>query len=235
MRPFHILIIVSTILLATFSSTTYARLSPEERHLVLESSPSTPDYCSACLRKAMTNHFPHACYKDMPDPIVLASRPSQITPEIIRCLCIAFIDPIWMKQDCLVECEFTKSEGSMKLIPKVQDFPGCNQWVDVKSMMEQDLPGYPKRSAGYIPVVYEYSEEELGISGLGQGAKEKVEQIQVLEEEDGDGLGAQYDEDDESNSPRNNDGNGTEDGMHYKVNRIDILRARATVPAREEL
>ncbi|KAG0243567.1 hypothetical protein B0O80DRAFT_507419 [Mortierella sp. GBAus27b] len=195
MKSLNIFAVTLAIFLASFSPTAHARLTSEERQLVLESSPSTPDYCSACLRKAMTNHFPHACDKDMQDPIVLASQPSQVTPEIVRCLCIAFIDPMWMKQDCLVECEFTKSEDSMKLIPKVHDFPGCNQWVDVKTMIELNIPGYPRRSLNHKPTVYEYSEEELGISGT--DVKERVEEIQVLEEEDGDGLAPLYDEENE--------------------------------------
>ncbi|KAF8932423.1 hypothetical protein EDD21DRAFT_371448 [Dissophora ornata] len=179
-------IIITTLSILSNLFSVSARLTVEEQDALLQSSAQgSPDFCSACLRKAMTNHFPHACSKDMPDPISLASQDGQIKPEIIRCLCVSFIDPMWMKQDCLSECEFVKHEAAMEMIPKVKDFPGCDNWVDLETFTELDVPGYTKRDPEHRPVVYDNEEEEASVpKSLEDIIKEKLEQLHVLEDED---------------------------------------------------
>ncbi|KAF9105078.1 IMP 5'-nucleotidase [Mortierella sp. AM989] len=195
-QSLRVIVILGTL----FISIAKAHLTSEERYAVFQVSPKNPDYCSACLRKAMTNHFPHACHHNMPDPIAFASTPGQVQPEIIRCICVAFINPGWMRSDCRVECEFARYDEAMAMIPKVNDFPGCERWIDMKTITELDLPKFPKRNPDYRPVVYDYEDDEEVESAhwsfRDDFVVEKLTEEEILEDEDdGD---CDLDEDDEA-------------------------------------
>ncbi|KAF9287042.1 hypothetical protein BGZ68_002310 [Mortierella alpina] len=176
MKSLSILILT---LAAGLLSATEARLTVKERLTLLQGS-DKPDYCAACLRKGMTNHFPHACLKDMPDPIEVASQAVEVPPNIVRCVCLAFMNPSWMTADCAVECEFAKSKESMAMIPKIQDFPGCDAWVDLKSITELEVEGWPKRDPNYIPEVYPEDGSDI-LASLQDVLKHQQEELDSLE------------------------------------------------------
>ncbi|KAF9953663.1 hypothetical protein BGZ72_005241 [Mortierella alpina] len=176
MKSVSLLILTLTVGLL---SATEARLTVKERLDLLKES-RTPDYCSACLRKGMTNHFPHACLKDMPDPIEVASKSSDVPPELVRCICLSFMNPSWMTADCADECAFAKSKESMAMIPKIQDFPGCDAWVDLKTITELDVEGWPKRDPNYTPEVYPEDGSDI-LSSLQEVLKHQQEELDALE------------------------------------------------------
>ncbi|KAF9983782.1 hypothetical protein BGZ75_004745 [Mortierella antarctica] len=173
--------VVSVLILALAGllSATEARLTVKERLALLKES-DKPDYCSACLRKGMNNHFPHACLKEMPDPIEVASKSSDVPPDLVRCICLAFMNPSWMTADCAVECEFAKSKESMAMIPKIQDFPGCEAWVDLKTITELEVEGWPKRDPNYTPEVYPEDGSDL-LSSLQDELKHQQEELDSFE------------------------------------------------------
>ncbi|CAO3570300.1 unnamed protein product [Mortierella alpina] len=166
-------------LAAGLLSVTESRLTVKERLSLLKES-NNPDYCSACLRKGMSNHFPHACLKDMPDPIEMASTSSEVSPDIVRCICLSFMDPSWMTADCSVECEFAKRKDSMAMIPKIQDFPGCEAWVDLKTITELEVEGWAKRDPNYTPEVYPEDGSDV-LSSLQDVLKHQQEELDSLE------------------------------------------------------
>ncbi|KAG0209987.1 hypothetical protein BGX28_009766 [Mortierella sp. GBA30] len=167
------------VLAAIFFSGTSARLTTKER-LDLASESENPDYCSACLRKGMTNHFPHACLKDMPDPIKVATE-SNVGPDIARCICLAFMDVSWMTADCSTECEFAKYKEAMQMIPKIDAFPGCDAWVDLKTITELDVEGWPKRDPNYKPEVYSNEGAETAAS-LNDVLKDQQDELDALDD-----------------------------------------------------
>ncbi|KAF9567087.1 hypothetical protein EC968_003493 [Mortierella alpina] len=185
-----ILLIVLTLAIVLLSKTE-ARLTVQERLALLQES-DKPDYCSACLRKGMSNHFPHACPKGMPDPIDMASKSSEVPPELVRCICLSFMNPSWMTADCTAECEFTKSKESMAMIPKIQDFPGCEAWVDLKTITELDVEGWPKRDPNHTPEVYPEDGSDI-LASLNEVLNHQHKELDSLEidEVDMDGNGGE--------------------------------------------
>ncbi|KAG0321391.1 hypothetical protein BG000_003245 [Podila horticola] len=92
-------------------TTVSARLTAQERLAVELLNPDNPNYCPACIKKAMSNHFPHACPPDLPeynDPSRTSPRPNEM-----RCVCVAFHDLHWMRSDCSRECTFVRDERAM--------------------------------------------------------------------------------------------------------------------------
>ncbi|KAF9206702.1 hypothetical protein BGZ49_001968 [Haplosporangium sp. Z 27] len=123
----------------------------------------------------------------MPDPITFAKITGQVQPEVVRCVCLAFVDTQWMRSDCRMECEFTGYDEAMETIPKAKDFPGCERWVDMKSLEELELQGFSKRDPDYRPVVYNYEfyDEATESTDLRSGdLLKKLTEEEILEEED---------------------------------------------------
>ncbi|KAF9573204.1 hypothetical protein EC968_008946 [Mortierella alpina] len=130
-----------------------ATLTPEERILVEAKDPGNPNYCPACLKKAMVNHFPHACPKDM-EPMEAMIRPEGPRPEEKRCVCVSFMDLYWMKLDCAQECTFVHDAEAMKNFMPSSSIPGCDKWVDFVSGEEKEVEGFEKKDVQYRPEVF---------------------------------------------------------------------------------
>ncbi|KAI7816810.1 hypothetical protein BC939DRAFT_467779 [Gamsiella multidivaricata] len=88
-----------------------------------------------------------------------------------------------MQKDCWAECEFAKYTEAMQMIPKVMDYSGCDQWVDLKTIAELNKPGFPKPDLGHKSVVHEYVEEEKSSRSFGGALKQKLEETYVSKEE----------------------------------------------------
>ncbi|KAG0318886.1 hypothetical protein BGZ99_005378 [Dissophora globulifera] len=194
MKPSSSFTLFSALVCLSTLSQTAARLTPQERATLSQSVSNNGgelDYCSACLKKGMTNHFPHACSQDMPDPIALAAQTAKIQPEVVRCLCASFINASWMTLDCRDECEFAKYPEAMTMIPKVKDFPGCDRWVNLETLEELEVEGYAKRDPNYQPEVYAYEDDEMvdnpELRALTDSIFKELDQLAVLEDEDMDG------------------------------------------------
>lgn len=140
-----------------------AKLSHHERHAMLKIAKDEgpfkevtrrpePDYCGACLHKAMKNHFPHACLASMPDPLAASikqsaadadreegeegedvDKTSVYTPEMERCVCLAFHDLSWMRLDCWTDCAYVRTDETMALIPRSDRMAECEKWIDLKT------------------------------------------------------------------------------------------------------
>ncbi|KAF9968878.1 hypothetical protein BGZ70_000022 [Mortierella alpina] len=127
-----------------------AALTPEERIQVEAKDPGNPNYCPACLKKAMANHFPHACSKD----VEATTRPEGPRPDEQRCVCVSFTDLYWMKLDCAQECSFVHDAEAMKNFLPSSSIPGCDKWVDFESGAEKEVEGFEKKNAEYQPEVF---------------------------------------------------------------------------------
>ncbi|KAF9156671.1 hypothetical protein BG015_002875 [Linnemannia schmuckeri] len=136
-----------------------AALTPQER-LETEARDSTnPNYCPDCLKKALLNHFPHACPSDL-QPMVAITRPSGPTPAERRCICIAFLDLFWMKSDCSAECAFVHDADAMSHLLTAKSIPGCEKYVDFETGTELEIEGFEKKDPEYVPEVYEQATRE---------------------------------------------------------------------------
>jgi len=145
--------------LALLSSTTTARLTEQERRAVKLLNPENPNYCPACIKKAMTNHFPHACPAELPeynDP----SRTAGPAPTEMRCVCVAFHDLHWMKSDCSRECTFVRDERAMDTFVKPSQMKGCEAFVDFETGEALEKEGMASKDPAHRPVVYEQDEED---------------------------------------------------------------------------
>jgi len=131
-----------------------AALTPQERLETEARDPTNPNYCPDCLKKALVNHFPHACPADL-KPMEAITRPTGPTPAERRCICIAFLDLYWMKADCSLECSFVHDPEAMKGFLSAKSIPGCDQWVDFEASVEKDIEGFEKKDPGYAPEVFE--------------------------------------------------------------------------------
>lgn len=158
--------------LALLSSTTTARLTEQERRAVELLNPENPNYCPACIKKAMTNHFPHACPANLPeynDP----SRTAGPAPTEMRCVCVAFHDLHWMKSDCSRECTFVRDERAMDTFVKPSQMKGCEAFVDFETGEALEKEGMASKDPAHRPVVYEQDEEDK---------EERTEQNEAKEE-----------------------------------------------------
>ncbi|KAF8957230.1 hypothetical protein BGZ46_002222 [Entomortierella lignicola] len=135
-----------------------AKLTPEERVQVEAKDPSNPNYCPACLVKALSNHFPHACPKGI-DPIAATTRPEGPEPFEQRCICVAFTDLGWMKQDCSLECPFVHNPQAMNYFLSTQKIKGCEKWIDMDTNEEIEVEGFEMKDPNHKPVVYDDTEE----------------------------------------------------------------------------
>ncbi|KAF8932915.1 hypothetical protein BGZ47_011116 [Haplosporangium gracile] len=137
-----------------------AALTSQER-LETEARDSTnPNYCPDCLKKALVNHFPHACPSDL-QPMAAITRPSGPTPAERRCICIAFLDLFWMKSDCSAECAFVHDADAMSHLLSAKTIPGCEKYVDFETGTELEIEGFETKDPEYIPEVYKQATREV--------------------------------------------------------------------------
>ncbi|KAG0286055.1 hypothetical protein BGZ96_009794 [Linnemannia gamsii] len=130
-----------------------AALTPQERLNSEAKDPVNPNYCPDCLKKALVNHFPHACPTDL-EPLIAITRPSGPTPTERRCVCIAFLDLHWMKTDCSAECAFVHSNDAMTHLLNSKNIPDCDQYVDIETGTELEMDGFEKKDPNYVPEVF---------------------------------------------------------------------------------
>ncbi|KAG0325166.1 hypothetical protein BGZ99_001007 [Dissophora globulifera] len=130
-----------------------ARLTPEDRIRVEARDPGNPNYCPACLTKAMHNHFPHACAAKM-DPLEAATRPGGHRPDEMRCVCLSFMDVSWMKLDCEQECIYVNDSEAMSSFVHSKDIPGCDKYVDFDTGEEKEIEGFAKKDPTYQPETF---------------------------------------------------------------------------------
>ncbi|KAI1317335.1 hypothetical protein EDD11_008704 [Mortierella claussenii] len=140
----------------TISPLVDAALTPQERIEVEARDPTNPNYCPFCLKKAMHNHFPHACPADL-EPLEATTRPEGPRPHEQRCICISFKDLYWMKQDCEQECSFVNDPDAMSHFVSFKDIPGCDKWLDLETGEEKEMDGFEKRNPNHVPEVFHHS------------------------------------------------------------------------------
>ncbi|CAO3572316.1 unnamed protein product [Mortierella alpina] len=161
-----------------------AALTPEERIQVEAKDPGNPNYCPACLKKAMANHFPHACAKDV-DPVEATTRPEGPRPDEQRCVCVSFMDLYWMKLDCAQECSFVHDAEAMKNFLPSSSIPGCDKWVDFESGEEKEVEGFEKKDAEYKPEVFTTDRDSEPVDAEESTAEEPpVEHVTMAENEE---------------------------------------------------
>ncbi|KAF9143870.1 hypothetical protein BGX30_014458 [Mortierella sp. GBA39] len=149
---------------STFTSTTNnnyasAALTSQERLETESRDPTNPNYCPDCLKKALVNHFPHACPSDL-QPMVAITRPSGPTPAERRCICVAFLDLFWMKTDCSAECAFVHDSDAMSHLLSAKSIPGCEKYVDFETGAELEIEGFEKKDPEYKPEVFQQATRE---------------------------------------------------------------------------
>ncbi|KAF9923620.1 hypothetical protein FBU30_006370 [Linnemannia zychae] len=131
-----------------------AALTAEEVRAIEDRQGSSANLCPACLQKAMHNHFPHACDRDM-DSDAANARPTGATDREERCVCLAFQDLFWMKADCSAECPYTHRPNSMKYFLPASKIEGCDRWLNFETGEELVVEGHPPKDPNYKPEVYE--------------------------------------------------------------------------------
>ncbi|KAF9427719.1 hypothetical protein BGZ94_004321 [Podila epigama] len=134
-----------------------AKLTPAEiAEVHLKEGPDAK-LCPPCLQKAMHNHFPHACARDL-DPNEANYRPTGPTDVEERCVCLAFQDLFWMKADCSFECPHVFNEAGMKYFLPSSEIEGCDRWLDFETGAEKVVEGFPTKDKNHKPEVYEIAE-----------------------------------------------------------------------------
>ncbi|KAF9980203.1 hypothetical protein BGZ75_008708 [Mortierella antarctica] len=148
---------VATTLALLSSRTTHVSgaLNAQERAAIeLQEGPQA-NFCPPCLQKAMHNHFPHACRRDL-DTDEANTRPSGSTEEEERCVCMAFRDLFWMKADCSLECHYVHNEKAMKYFLPAEKIEGCDKWIDFENGgKEKEVEGFATKNEDHQPEVYE--------------------------------------------------------------------------------
>ncbi|KAF9321957.1 hypothetical protein BG003_009275 [Podila horticola] len=163
-------------------TTVSARLTAQERLAVELLNPDNPNYCPACIKKAMSNHFPHACPPDLPeynDPSRTSPRPNEM-----RCVCVAFHDLHWMRSDCSRECTFVRDERAMATFVKPSQMKGCEAFVNFETGEALEVEGMASKDEGHKPVVYEQDEEEVEAKEEAKEETKEEEEETVEVEED---------------------------------------------------
>ncbi|KAG0026395.1 hypothetical protein BGZ81_006405 [Podila clonocystis] len=141
--------------LALLSSTLVsAALTPAEIAEVQLKGGADAKLCPPCLQKAMHNHFPHACARDL-DPNEANYRPSGATDTEERCVCLAFQDLFWMKADCSAECPHVFNEAGMKYFLPASEIEGCDRWLNFETGEEKVVEGFPLKNKDHKPDVFE--------------------------------------------------------------------------------
>ncbi|KAG0348911.1 hypothetical protein BG004_003743 [Podila humilis] len=160
-----------------------ARLTVSERRQIEARNPENPNYCPACIKKAMTNHYPHACPEDLSDYSEDRTAPR---PAEMRCVCVAFMNLDWMKTDCALECSFVRDDRAMASFVGPSKIPGCEKYVDLEKNEELELEDLPKRDPNHKPVVYgdDEGEETNEKNQQGENTKPAVAAAQEATAED---------------------------------------------------
>ncbi|KAK3836524.1 MAG: hypothetical protein JOS17DRAFT_734426 [Linnemannia elongata] len=153
------LLACSTLTSTSISNYATAALTPQERLETESRDSANPNYCPDCLKKALVNHFPHACPSDL-QPMVAITRPSGPTPAERRCICVAFLDLFWMKADCSAECAFVHDSDAMSHLLSAKSIPGCDKYVDFETGTELEIEGFEKKDPAYKPEVYQQATRE---------------------------------------------------------------------------
>ncbi|KAK5816885.1 hypothetical protein F5H01DRAFT_341944 [Linnemannia elongata] len=153
------LLACSSLTSTTTNNYASAALTPQERIETESRDPTNPNYCPDCLKKALVNHFPHACPPDL-QPMVAITRPSGPTPAERRCVCIAFLDLYWMKTDCSSECAYVHSSDAMAHLLSSKNIPDCDKYVDFETGTELEIEGFEKKDPEYKPEVYHQATRE---------------------------------------------------------------------------
>ncbi|KAG0240078.1 hypothetical protein BGW41_007243 [Actinomortierella wolfii] len=130
-----------------------AALTKEEEESHIAKGGPNANLCAPCLEKAMNNHFPHACTKDI-NYEAANTRPSGATPTEERCVCLAFQDLYWMKADCSKECLFVHQPKAMARFLPASKIDGCDKWIDFKTGQEKEVEGFPPKDLNHTPEVF---------------------------------------------------------------------------------
>ncbi|KAF9335698.1 hypothetical protein BG006_010849 [Podila minutissima] len=188
-------VLVLSATLALLSSTLVsAALTPAEIAAVQLKEGPDAKLCPPCLQKAMHNHFPHACARDL-DPNEANYRPSGATDTEERCVCLAFQDLFWMKADCSAECPHVFNEAGMKYFLPASEIEGCGRWLNFETGEEKVVEGFPLKNKDHKPDVFEIvappplAEGEEVDDGrvkisLNMGHREKTEEEKLAELEE---------------------------------------------------
>ncbi|KAG0254895.1 hypothetical protein BG011_005456 [Mortierella polycephala] len=176
------LVALSTLTILTISpylnqhGTVSAALTPEERIQVEAKDPGNPNYCPACLKKAMSNHFPHACPKNM-DALGASRTEGDVpSPEEERCVCVSFMDLYWMKEDCSKECSFVHDAAAMEHFLPAKSIPGCDAWIDFETNELKEIDGFKNKDPNYKPELFPTEDSETTTTtSEGEQAEEMVE------------------------------------------------------------
>ncbi|KAF9167457.1 hypothetical protein DFQ27_005121 [Actinomortierella ambigua] len=140
--------------LSTLAILSQAALTKEEEAAAIAKDGPNANLCAPCLEKAMNNHFPHACSKDI-DYEAANSRPSGATPTEERCVCVSFNDLYWMKADCSKECLYVHNPQAMAHFLPASQIEGCGNWIDFETGQEKEVEGYPAKDPNHKPEVFE--------------------------------------------------------------------------------
>ncbi|KAF9431034.1 hypothetical protein BGZ94_000033 [Podila epigama] len=153
-----------------------ARLTAEERKIVERRDPDNPNYCPACLKKAMSNHFPHACPQELAR---FDEHPTQMgpKPEEERCVCVAFMELSWMKADCQQECTFVKDERAMASFVKPMQMPGCAKFINFETGEVLEVDGIPNKDPDHKPVVYDKDDDSEEVEEASEEKKTSEDDI----------------------------------------------------------
>ncbi|GJJ72021.1 hypothetical protein EMPS_04378 [Entomortierella parvispora] len=133
-----------------------AALTEQEKADIREMDGDNANMCPPCLQKAMNNHFPHACDKDLDTGRV---RPEGATDSEEHCVCVAFMDLHWMKADCSFECPYVFNEKTMGFFLHSSKIEGCDKWIDFETGLEKQVKGHLTKDPSYKPEVYEIAPE----------------------------------------------------------------------------
>ncbi|KAF9433440.1 hypothetical protein BGZ76_009460 [Entomortierella beljakovae] len=143
--------------LALLASKASAALTPQEHAAYELKYGSGANFCTACIEKALHNHFPHACPADL-DSQEANYRPSGPTEVEQRCICVAFQDLYWKKADCSKECPYVFNEGTMKFFLNSDKIPGCDKWIDFEAGEEKVIEGFSIKNPDHKPELFELAE-----------------------------------------------------------------------------
>ncbi|KAF9186013.1 hypothetical protein BGZ51_001365 [Haplosporangium sp. Z 767] len=159
--------------------TVSAALTPEERIQVEAKDPGNPNYCPACLKKAMHNHFPHACPKNM-DALGASRTEGEVpSPEEERCVCVSFMDLYWMKEDCSKECSFVHDASAMEHFLPAKSIPGCDKWIDFETNELKEIDGFKNKDPNHKPELFPTEDSETTTT---TSEEEQAEEIVETEE-----------------------------------------------------
>ncbi|KAG0052100.1 hypothetical protein BGZ83_002978 [Gryganskiella cystojenkinii] len=147
--------VIAASAVALLSTHVSAALTEKEKADIREMDGDNAVLCPPCLQKAMHNHFPHACARNL-DPNQVRM---EATDEEEHCVCVAFQDLSWMKADCSFECPYVFNPKSMAMFLHSSKIDGCDKWIDFETGMEIPVKGHLTKDPSYKPEVYEIAPE----------------------------------------------------------------------------